>query len=168
MDSKRRAATWKSKRRALVGWVHEKPVALSNYLNIMELETCIANDWFNSYWNSWQQIVTVNNEMSHKCKLTCGVPQGSVLGPLFFNIYHSIIFINLQAYLIFIYLLMIQTYFVNTKIYLLNSELLNIHTWLCANKLSLNIENSHFALCYYQQKKLKNFPFHLYLYVTKN
>ena len=46
---------------------------------------------------------------------------------------------------------------------IINTELLNIHTWLCANKLSLNIEKSHFVLFHSQQKKLKNFPFNLNL-----
>ena len=38
----------------------------------------------------------------------------------------------------------------------INSELINIHTWLCANKLSLNIEKSNFTLFHSPQNKLRD------------
>ena len=36
----------------------------------------------------------------------------------------------------------------------INSELINIHTWLCANKLSLNIEKSNYVIFHPSQRKL--------------
>ena len=45
----------------------------------------------------------------------------------------------------------------------INSELINIHTWLCANKLSLNIEKSNFILFHSPQKKLQDSYFNLNL-----
>ena len=36
----------------------------------------------------------------------------------------------------------------------INSELANIHNWLCANKVSLNIEKSNFVIFHPSQKKL--------------
>ena len=41
----------------------------------------------------------------------------------------------------------------------INSELINIHTWLCANKLSINIEKSNFILFHPPQKKLQDSSF---------
>jgi hypothetical protein len=33
-------------------------------------------------------------------------------------------------------------------------QLINIHKWLCANKLSLNVDQSHFVIFHPFQKKL--------------
>ena len=42
----------------------------------------ITGSWFNSYLSNRQQTVTLNNITSTSTLTSCGVPQGSVLGPL--------------------------------------------------------------------------------------
>ena len=48
-----------------------------------------ANLWFKNYLSDREQFVSINGIESGKQKMSCGVPQGSILGPLL-----SLIFIN--------------------------------------------------------------------------
>ena len=41
-----------------------------------------ASKWFQSYLYKREQIVSCQNQLSGKCQLQIGVPQGSILGPL--------------------------------------------------------------------------------------
>ena len=44
-------------------------------------------DWFQSYLSDRKQYVDINGKSSELLEITCGVPEGSVLGPLLFLIY---------------------------------------------------------------------------------
>lgn len=49
--------------------------------------TELVYDWFSSYLTGRTQAVFLDGVSSDSVNLTCGVPQGSVLGPILFNIY---------------------------------------------------------------------------------
>ena len=44
-------------------------------------------DWFRSYLSKRKQYISINGQSSELLDITCGVPQGSALGPLLFLIY---------------------------------------------------------------------------------
>ena len=42
----------------------------------------ISNKWFPSYLSNKKQFVSINCYKSNLANIKCGVPQGSILGPL--------------------------------------------------------------------------------------
>ena len=57
-----------------------------------------AFQWFKSYLSNRHQYVFINGESSQLKSVSCGVPQGSVLGPLLFLMYICTIFSLCRRY----------------------------------------------------------------------
>ena len=58
---------------------------LSSKMNLYGIQG-ITLDWFGSYLTNRTQRCLVNGSLSRICSLKCGVPQGTILGPLLFLI----------------------------------------------------------------------------------
>ena len=83
-------------------------------------------------------------------RYTCGVPQGSILGPLLFILYVNDI-VNCSEVLYFILFADDTNIFYSCKnssdlLKIINEELLKLSNWFHANRLSLNILKTNFIL----------------------
>ena len=51
----------------------------------------ITDPWFHSYLEGRTQVVRLGNTLLDSASITCGVPQGSILGSLFFIVHTNLI-----------------------------------------------------------------------------
>ena len=106
--------------------------------------------WLNDYLSNRRQYVTYSNYKSSFGTITCGVPQGSILGPLLFLMYINDLS-NVSEYC-FSLLFADDTNMFHTgkdmKIVCdqVNEDLKNVQEWLNCNKLSLNIRKTHYMI----------------------
>ena len=110
----------------------------------------ISNNWFKSYLSNRQQCVSINGYNSELVAMNCGVPQGSVLGPLLFLLYindlnQAIKFCKVHHFADDTNLLYLGKSIKKLN-KLVNIDLKNLLYWLNANKISLNVKKTELVI----------------------
>ena len=126
-----------------------------------------AHLWFESYLTDRKQKVQIASVDSRLMKISCGVPQGSILGPLLFLLYINDLRHATQKSLVHhsaddTSLIVSDRSLKNLRL-TMNEERKSLYKWLCANQLSLNVVKTEFLLFRNNLSKNENFKFTLRL-----
>ena len=114
-------------------------------------------EWFHSYLTGRKQCVEFNSVTSDVLDMKCGVPQGSNLGPLLFLLYiNDLAFVS--PHLFAVLFADDSNFFctgsdLSSIIGIVNHELCKVVDWLNSNKMSLNIDKTHFMIFKPKRKK---------------
>ena len=116
--------------------------------------------WCENYLSNRKQRTLVNGRNSNYLDVTCGVPQGSVLGPLFFLTYVNDIVNRIGNENIKLYADDTVIFLEGDDVLLLQNSLqrlLNIFSYWCKeNKLSINAEKTKFV-CFGTRSRIKKY-----------
>ena len=109
-----------------------------------------AGNWFESYFSGRNQQCSVNGRLSNSRSLICGIPQGTILGPLLFLVYindlpNCLAHAEPRVYADDTLLTFASNNMKDIEFYL-NQDLANVNQWLIANKLTLNQSKTEFML----------------------
>ena len=110
----------------------------------------IVNCWFHSYLSDRKQFTVVNNISSPLREMTCGVPQGSILGPILFLILINDLANSSTLFFALLFAddttLQISSANINELYEIANRELKIVSEWFKANKLTLNVSKTKYIL----------------------
>ena len=126
-------------------------------------------EWVKNYLSNRYQYTSLGNNQSSNSLITCGVPQGSVLGPIFFLIYINDIPNALNNAIPRLFADDTNLFLFNSNLQQLtadcNESIHNFYEWSLANKLSLNLEKTCYQL-FVPNTRFKNYSVNLFLNLT--
>ena len=118
----------------------------------------IINDRFHTYLTDSVQSTQIGSEVSTNLPLVCGVPQGSVLGPLLFFLYVNDLCTSSDKLLFYLFAddtnLLYSDKDINSLERVVNVKLSKVQEWLVANKLTFNAKKSNFVIFHHFQTNL--------------
>ena len=141
----------------------EKAYDTVNYdILLSKLEHCDIRKtpllWFQSYLSQRYQYISITGNDSNLMKITCCVPQGSVLGPLLFLLFISDLPNVSKKLSFYLFADDISIYYesespekLSKKV---NTKLRYVKNWLDSNKLSLNIDKTNYIIFHSPGTKL--------------
>ena len=116
--------------------------------------------FFRSYLTKRRQFTVVNGVQSDIDIVKCGVPEGSVLGPLFFLLYINDIYrafgCNAVRWFEDDTSLLSSGLNLNDVIDQANELFHKLYHWCVANKLSINSDKTHFVLFHTKNEPVPN------------
>jgi len=118
----------------------------------------IVHDWFRNYLTNRQQFTQLSDIQSPYLKISCGVPQGSVLGPLLFLIYVNDIGNAVPSQ-------KVKLFADDTNLFVFGNKPMDVeldsvncinalNNWFVSNKLTLNFSKTCYMI--FSRKKQTN------------
>ena len=107
-------------------------------------------EWFRSFLTNRFQFVSYAGSISDLLPILCGVPQGSILGPLLFLIYINDVSHSSKTLNFILFADDTSAFLSSSRVLHLfqdmTLELNHLSNWFCANFLLLNIKKSNYVL----------------------